>query len=505
MKKILFIYPSADSQLGFNYGVAHMSAVLKDAGHGVSFWQLCEELDPLPTSDEFVTRVLAEAPDILAFSVVTNQWEYTKTLAGWIRDKITIPLVLGGIHALVGVEEVLQTGLFDYVFRGECEDAFLEFVERLDQGQELAETPNMAWRQGEQIQRNPLRRLPDLTRLPLKDYTCMDFQRMIDAKDGWVGLMCSRGCPFSCSYCFNHVMVDQYRKDLSCSFGELNYLRHFDVPRVMEEIRTLLNHYRHIKMFILDDDLFTFDKEYVRDFCAAYVETCDIPFVVNAHVGYFDTDRARYLAEANCRIVKFGVESGSEQVRAQILNRHMTNDKIVKAIATVNDRGMHSSVFLIIGFPHETAEDVWDTVRLMGQSRPGRFRWTFFFPFPGTKSHEISEQGGYLNHERMKALKNFTDQSCLDFDPTHSLFLKKVGRIMPWFVNACSDLPVREFYRQKVDELLALDEAQWERVSPTLLDQDKQYSEDFSRQGLSHYAVKYNRFMGVLSDYFLNE
>ena len=249
MKKILFIYPSADSQLGFNYGVAHMSAVLKVAGHEVSFWQLCEELAPLPTSEEFVARVLAEAPDILAFSVVTNQWEYTKTLATWIRDKVRIPLVLGGIHALVGVEEVLQTGLFDYVFRGECEDAFLEFVERLDQGREVTEVPNMAWRQGDEILRNPLRTLPDLTRLPLKDYTCMDFQRMIDAKDGWVGLMCSRGCPFSCSYCFNHVMVDQYRKDLSCSFGELKYLRHFDVPRVMEEIRYLLSHYRNIKMF----------------------------------------------------------------------------------------------------------------------------------------------------------------------------------------------------------------------------------------------------------------
>jgi len=31
--KILFIYPNAGSQLGFNYGIAHLSAVLKEAGH----------------------------------------------------------------------------------------------------------------------------------------------------------------------------------------------------------------------------------------------------------------------------------------------------------------------------------------------------------------------------------------------------------------------------------------------------------------------------------------
>ena len=49
--KVLFIYPSAESQLGFNYGVAHMAAILKRAGHAVSFWQLCEEIEPLPTEE----------------------------------------------------------------------------------------------------------------------------------------------------------------------------------------------------------------------------------------------------------------------------------------------------------------------------------------------------------------------------------------------------------------------------------------------------------------------
>jgi len=51
--KIFFIYPSAESQLGFNYGVAHMASVLKQAGHQVGFWQLCEDIEPLPKSRTF--------------------------------------------------------------------------------------------------------------------------------------------------------------------------------------------------------------------------------------------------------------------------------------------------------------------------------------------------------------------------------------------------------------------------------------------------------------------
>ena len=166
---------------------------------------------------------------------------------------------------------------------------------------------------------------------------------------------------------------------------------------------------------------------------------------------------------------------------------------------------MHSSVFIIIGFPHEGREDVFETVKLLGRARPGRFRWTFFFPFPGTKSHQISLEGGYIDAEKMERLQNFTDASCLEFGPEHNLLLKKIGRIMPWFVNAHSDLPVAPFYREKIEELLSLDEAEWERVAPGLLEKDKAYSQRHAQDGLSHYAVKYNRFMGVISDYFLKE
>ena len=503
--KIFFIYPNAGSQVGFNYGVAHMAGVLKQAGHQVVFWQLCEDLASLPTQEAFITRIQNEAPDVLAFSVVTNQWEYTRQLAQWARQNFTGPLVCGGVHALVCGQEILASGLFDYVFKGECEDAFLEFVDKLQCGGAVEAVRNLGYLRNGQIHWNPVRQLPNLEQLPFKDYRIMDFQQLINAKDGWVGLMASRGCPFSCTYCFNHKMVATYREDLQCSFAGLNYIRRFPVQRMIEEIQYLRQNYKNIKMFIFDDDLFTFDNDYIQEFCRAYRKVCSIPFVVNAHVNFFDQSCAQALAEAGCRVVKFGVESGSEKIRKSILNRHMTNEKIVEAISLVNDSGMHSSVFIIIGFPHESQEDVLDTIHLLARARPGRFRWTYFYPYPGTKAYEIAERGRYIDHEKMRTMQNFTDQSCLQFGPEQDLFLQKVGRIMPWFVNAYSDLPVAGFYREKVNEILQMGQSQWQQISETLPQEDKNISARFARQGLSHYAIKYNRFMGVISDYFLHE
>ena len=503
--KILFIYPNANSQLGFNYGIAHMSALLKKAGHTVALWQLCEDIDPLPSKEEFIKRLKYMAPDIVGFSVVTNQWPYTKKLAEWAAEATSVPLVCGGIHAMAAPEETLKTSSFDYIFRGEAEDAFLEFVEKTARGEDVSEVRNLGFRQNGTIRINPVRPLPDLRKLPFKDYDIFDFQRIIDAKNGWVGLMASRGCPFSCTYCFNHQMVSHYRNDLNCSFKQLNYIRHFDVEQVIDEIKYLVRTYRNIKMFIFDDDLFTFYRQYVIDFCIAYKKICSIPFVVNAHVGFFDEERARYLSEANCKIVKFGVESGSETIRKKVLQRHMKNEKIIKAIRTAHQFGMHTSVFLMIGLPDETHEDVMATIRLMGKAKPGRYRWSFFFPYPDTKAYEISANGKYIDYGEMSHMVNFTEGSCLNFGEEHNLFLKKVGRVMPWFVNAWSDLPVADFYRKKVEEVLSLDKQAWEEKEDRLIGEDKKISEGFVKQGLSHYAIKYNPFMGVISDYFTTE
>ncbi|NLV25070.1 MAG: B12-binding domain-containing radical SAM protein [Deltaproteobacteria bacterium] len=503
--KILFFYPNSGSQLGFNYGVAYLAAVLKEAGHEVVFRQLCEDLGPLPGKEELIAYVREVAPQIIGFSVVTNQWRYAAELAGWLREAVDVPLVCGGIHATVAAAEILGTGLFDYVLVGECEEALLEFVDKLAAKEDVKEIRNLGMMVDSKPRLNPVRPLPDLRSLPFKAYDIFDFQRIIDAKHGWVGLMASRGCPFQCSYCFNHFMVGKYRSDLGCTFQELNYIRHHSVAQLIDEIAFLEKNYRNITMYILDDDLFTFDTDFVAEFCAAYKKVTSLPFVVNGHVGFFDDRRARLLADAGCRIVKFGVESGSPKIRSTVMNRHMSNDKIVEALGHVHRYGMHSSVFIMIGLPYEEREDVLDTVRFLGRAQPGRFRWTYFFPFPGTESQRLSIEGGYVNPEKAESLMNFTDESPLDFGAEHNLFLEKIGRIMPWFVNAHAGFEASPLFREKSEELLAMGREEWDKAFPRLLDEDKRISLQLQDRNLRHYAVKYNPFMGVISDYFMNE
>ncbi len=502
--RVLFIYPNSESQVGFNYGVASLSAELKQHGHQVAFWQLCEDIEPMPDVDRVAAKIAEEQPDLIGFSVVTNQWQLTARVATWCRQSTDAPLVCGGIHATVAAEEVLKSGLFDYILTGECEGAFLEFIERLEKGEDVRGLKNLGYLDGDRPVINPVRPLPALTTLPQKDYEIFDFQRIIDAKRGWVGLMASRGCPFNCTYCFNHLMVKKYRTDLDCSFKGLNYIRHHSVEQMIAEIEFLESHYENITMYIFDDDLFTYDKDFIVEFCREYKKASRMPFVVNGHVGFWDEARARVLAEAGCKIVKFGVESGSPKVRKQIMRRHMSNEAIQDAIAISHRYGMHSSCFIMFGLPHETQEDVMQTIQLMADALPGRYRWTFFYPFPGTESYDLAQNGGFIDREKFATLVNFTDESCLDFGPEQNLFLRKVAKVLPWFVNAYSNLEVAPFYMEQVERILAFDADQWEVAKDTVVDEDKAISARFSAEGQTHYAIKYNRFMGVISDFFVD-
>ncbi len=500
--RVLFIYPNLNAQIGFNYGVAFLSAVLRRHGHVTRLLNINESLGYPLDLERIVSDVKAFSPDLVGFSVVSNQFRYALEIGKAIRGYTDAPFVCGGVHAAMAPHEVLETGIFDYACLGEGEEALVELANALEVHGDTAKIPNIWMKRDGRVIKNRVRPFIPLENLPPKDYEIFDFQKMIDAKDGWVGTMVSRGCPFRCTYCFNHRLVDIYRKDTGLPRSRLRYLRHHSVKEVISELEYLLGQYTGIKVFIFDDDLFTLDRDYVQEFCLAYEKRIAVPFVCNAHVKVFDHAIARSLKRARCRIVKFGLESGSERIRREVLNRPMTNRAVMNAFRIAHDHQLHTSAFVMVGLPDETTEDVFATIDLLAAIRPGRFRWSVFFPYPGTVAYEMAEQKGLIDFQKMRSLTNFTEESCLDFGEAHNLLIDKLARAFPWFVNARSNPSSSTRYRGLVGEIESMDRAAWEKVKDTIRSRDREISSTLAKAGKEHYAIKYNDFMGVRSDWF---
>lgn len=515
--RVLFIYPNLNAEEGFNHGIADLSGCLKARGHETGLININEALYDVPSDDEIVEQVRAWRADFLAFSVMTQQYKYALRLARRIREVMPeIPMALGGVHAIMCTEEVKNDGFWDYIGVGECDEAFPDLIDKLQAGDPTyMEVKNFCFRQPDgSYHVNPLGPYPELDRLPPKDYEIFDLPHMLGRKNGWQSVLTSRGCPYRCTYCFNHEVTDRYLEDGGHS--RRSYLRHYSTERILRELKELKARHPYIETFIFDDDLFTLNKQYCADFAKAYADSgLNVPFVLNAHVQSFSEPIAKALSESPCMILKFGVESGSAELRKKVLERHMSNQQIIDAFDLCHEYGLHTSAFLMFGLPYETRAMMEETIDLMARIKPGRMRWAIFFPFPGTKSYTICKLGDLIDYRKMDAMDNYFCASCLKFDDAADLFIRKLQRTFHWYVNARAGLPLSAEYQKLVDEVEAMDFDTWQEASEAILGRDREISNGYLARVLAgdatamaankHYSIRYTEVMAVDSDFVLAE
>jgi radical SAM superfamily enzyme YgiQ (UPF0313 family) len=164
--RVLFIYPNLNAQIGFNYGVAFLSAVLRRHGHITRLLNINESLCYPLDLERIVSDVKAFSPDLVGFSLVSNQFQCALGIAKAIRGHTQAPFVCGGIHATMAPHEVLETDIFDYACLGEGEEALLELVNALEEHGDTTKIPNMWVKRNGRVIENRVRPFTPLEDLP---------------------------------------------------------------------------------------------------------------------------------------------------------------------------------------------------------------------------------------------------------------------------------------------------------------------------------------------------
>lgn len=199
--------------------------------------------------------------------------------------------------------------------------------------------------------------------------------------------MMTRGCPFNCTYCSNHVLRN---------LADGRYVRFRSADNCIAEMKHVLSRYRAEEV-MMQDDVFTSRKEIVLEFCLKYREEIGLPFHVQTRVEYVTPEIFRALREAGCYRVGMGIESGNSYVRDVTMHRRMDNEKIIQAFRWAHDAGLTTESFNIVGVPGETPEMHNDTVKLNALINPGMATLTIFYPYHGTELYNLCRQNGYLD------------------------------------------------------------------------------------------------------------
>jgi len=369
--------------LGSQHGLMSISAVLKQHGHEVALAYFSHRRE----LDEWPMRLAEVRPQIVGFYVAAEQAEQVAALINAVPRDGTFTIV-GGPHPTGFPQMLEQVERLDAVCIGEGEYTMLELVGALERGGDPAAVKGL-WvkRKGAIIKAPPRPFIAELDELPFEDWDLFDVQHSINHYGlGQIRVLASRGCPYKCTYCANHVLA-------SAQPGR--YVRFRSIDNLLDELKMLKARFNFQEVFF-DDDIFMLDRRRLRELAERYPKEVGVPFVCCGRVEVTDDEAMRLLKQAGARRVDFGVEVGNEELRRVVLKRMMTNDEIIAAVECAKRAGLQVKTLNMVGLPGETPEMHMETVRLNQRLRPDVANCSVFWPHPGTELYNVCVREGYM-------------------------------------------------------------------------------------------------------------
>ncbi len=377
--KILFVEIDTDRDWAVaSLGPAFLAAIVRKMGHEATLFRVPVDM-PL---EEALAGLRDRTPDLIGMSMTTRQWQRGRQVANAIRP-FGIPIIAGGLHATFAPEAVLKEPGFDAVCLGEGEVPFAALVTHLAAGHDIADAAiqNIWLKGGTHPGLGPP--IPEIDDIP---FMARD---MLDERWGFANMSTQRGCPFPCTYCAARMYDELYE-----GIGKYGRRRsHESVFRELEEIRASENGLSYV-LFL--DDTFTINHPWVFEFCRTFPERIGVPFSIHARVETMNPKLIDALAGAGCRHIVYGVESGSERVRREVMKRPVKNDRLVEIFERTKETGIIVTANYMMGLPGETVEDMRETIALHRRLKPYDFGYFVFYPFPGTQLFHVCKQKGYL-------------------------------------------------------------------------------------------------------------
>jgi anaerobic magnesium-protoporphyrin IX monomethyl ester cyclase len=389
--RVLLIWTEIDTQVGtytYHFGIGSIAAFLKQAGHCVQLLTLYGEL---PAKEDFLAKIEAFNPDLIALSLMTNQWSYSRLLAKWIKEKRRESLIVGGgNHPTLAPEEVISDENIDIVCRGEGEYALKELLECMETGSDFQRVKNLWVKSKNGVTKNPVRPLiADLDALPHMDREMLPFERFLEVRRGVLPVMAGRGCPFNCSYCCNPALNRVYQ-------GKGKILRRRSPLNVIDEIQSCQRRYKSIRFVDFKDEVFSLDQNWLEEFCELYPRKIDLPFGVCLRPENLDYQILRKIRKAGGTKIYLGTESGNEWLRREILNRKMSNNDIIEVFRMADSLGFKTASYAMVGLPYETRKMIEETIELHRIVKPNYVQLSIFYPYVGTKLYDLCRKNNWL-------------------------------------------------------------------------------------------------------------
>ncbi len=343
---------------------------------GFTTLELDTDLDPW----WIAYRALALDPDVVAFSVVCwNARSVYEAVRIIVAARPDIRVVLGGPEVGPIAEQVLsEQSSVTAIVRGEGEATFSELLATLLKDGDLTRVEGVTARREGVVVSAPDRRLiSNLDEIP-SPYLA----GVLTPIEGSTYIEGYRGCPHSCSYCFEGK-----------GYGRV---RRFSEERIEAEINAIVS--AGVTAFSFIDPVFNLTPDrltWLSDTLAQHAARGVRLHTVEVDIERVGAAEAAQLVRAGVVSVETGPQSVGELALASC-HRKFDPDAFASGVRACRGAGISVESDLIVGLPGDTVDDVLAGIDFAIECDPGIVQISTLHVLPGTELWERAEELGLV-------------------------------------------------------------------------------------------------------------
>ncbi len=406
-------------------GVGYISAVLKEKGYETRLFcdpRLFDDnivsLKPLARFFDLKARLISELkayrPDLIGFSVMTDDYQWACTLAKMIKQEMDVPVIFGGNHPTAVPDRVIRNDSVDIVCVGEGEYPMLELVQSMAKGAADTSIKNLWFKKDGRVIANEVRPLiEDLDALPFPDKDL--YYKVSPHFRKAYSIAASRGCFFSCSFCWHSYYSRLYK-------GKGMPVRTRSVASVLDELsRAKERSWLSDLGFV--DDCFGHDPAWLKLFSQQYRQAIGKRFMCIMDPRHVSPEVVGYLKDACCGEIMLGIQSLEPEVKDKVMNRKVSMEQMAQAIRLIKGSKITIAVDNIFGLPGQDVDEFMRSLLFYVPVRPDRILFYTLKYYPLIDVTLFARQNGYLSDEKFEAIMEGRDAGGLCVDS----FLDKRG------------------------------------------------------------------------------
>ena len=387
--RLLIIQPTADARtlrFPYRHAVALLAAALRKSPYEVS-------LLVTDGADEgaMAATVTDTSPLLMLMYVDSLAADLAFHIADALRSIRAVPLILFGPHATRCPNDCLSMSGVEAVAVGPADGCIPAYLQARGQGPEYLRTAGLWVNCETGVMRNPPAKAPPSLAdqpPPARDLYAdvldiSGFAEVRVARGGEAGDASDEPAPPA---------------ELAAAWpgGAEWPLMLRPTASVIEEMTAVANDYFDMAGFRITNERWASIPVWLAEFAPRYRQKIGLPLRTTLHAADVGDRAATLLKEAGGEEVRVRVGSGSTFIRNEILSLGTSTEELENAFAALHRAKLASTAAIEIGAPYETSITLDETLSLLVRLDPDRVEAVLHWPAPGSHSHKVAKENGWL-------------------------------------------------------------------------------------------------------------